>query len=65
MVQKKQILSAQLLVVLFDRCKVMTAKAMYGLGKEICQDYSPETLQYTIMMIIKCLGEITFFHPQN
>lgn len=48
MVQKKQILSAQLLVVLFDRCKVMMAKAMYGLGKEICQDYSPETLQYTI-----------------
>lgn len=48
MVQKKQILSAQLLVVLFDRCKVMMAKAMYGLGKKICQNYSPETLQYTI-----------------
>lgn len=48
MVQKKQILPAQLLMVLFDRCKVMMAKAMYDPGREICQDYSLETLQYTI-----------------
>jgi hypothetical protein len=48
MFQRKQILSAQLLMVLFDRCKVTMARATYDLGKEICQDYSLETLQYTI-----------------